>query len=51
MTAETPAARGRHLVDVLIWMTATNCPLESGINRFNVQVSEIGEAWVERLRW
>ena len=50
--AETPTARGQHLVDALILrMTAENRPLRCGINRFEVRVSETGEAWVERLRW
>ena len=52
MLAETPSARGQCLVDALIvWITSDDRPLTSGINRFDVQVSEAGEARVERLRW
>ena len=50
--AETPTARGQHLVNALILrMMMENRPLRCGINRFEVRVSETGEAWVERLRW
>ena len=52
MLAETPSARGQCLVDALIvWITEDDRSLRPGINRFEVQVSETGEAWVERLRW
>ena len=52
MLAETLSAGGQCLVDALIvWITADDCPLRSGINRFEIQDSEAGEAWVERLRW
>ena len=52
MLAETPSARGQCLVDALIvWITSDDRPLTSGINRFDVQISEAGEARVERLRW
>ena len=26
-------------------------PLEPGINRFEVRVSEAGDTWIERLQW
>ena len=49
MLAETPSARGQCMVDALIVrITADDRPLTSGINRFEVQVSEAGDAWVER---
>ena len=52
MLAETPSARGQSLVDALIVrIAADDGLLSSGTNRFEVQVSEAGEAWVERLRW
>ena len=52
MPAETLSARGQCLVDALIARIKTDDrPLRSCINRFEVQVSEAGEAWVERLRW
>ena len=44
---KTPTDRGRRLVDALI----VDRPLHPGINRFEVRVSEAGEAWIERLRW
>ena len=51
MSAETPAGRGRRLVDALIgWITPAR-QLEPGINRFEVRVSEAGDTWIERLRW
>ena len=51
MPAETPAVRGRRLVDALIaWMTPDR-RLKPGINRFEVLVSATGEPWIERLRW
>lgn len=44
-------ARGRRLVDALIvWITPAR-QLQPGINRFEVRVSEAGDAWIERLRW
>ena len=36
---------------LILRMTVDNRPLWCGINRFEVRVSETGEAWVERLRW
>ena len=51
MPGETPAVRGRRLVDALIaWMTPDR-QLKPGINRFEVLVSATGEPWIERLRW
>ena len=51
MPAETPAAPGRRLLDALIVWIMPDRPLEPGINRFEVLVSETGETWIERLRW
>ena len=52
MPEETPKARGRRLVDALIvQITVGDRPLWFGINRFDVHVSEAGEARVERLWW
>ena len=50
MPAETPADRGHLLVDALIVWITPDRPLEPGINRFEVQVSEAGDTWLERLR-
>ena len=51
MPEKTPAARGDRLIDALIVWITPDRPLEPGINRFEVRVSEGGEAWIERLRW
>ena len=52
MPADTPAGRGRRLVDALIvWRITPDRQLEPGINRFEVLVSATGETWIERLRW
>ena len=48
---KTPTDRGRRLVDALIVWITPDRPLHPGINRFEVRVSEAGEAWIERLRW
>ena len=50
MPAETPADCGRRLVDALIVWITPDRPLEPGINRFEVRVSEAGDTWLERLR-
>ena len=45
LSEKTPTDRGRRLVDALIvWITPQR-PFHSGINRFEVRVSEAGEAW------
>ena len=51
MPEKTPAARGDRLIDALIVWITTDRPLEPGINRFEVRVSEPGDTWIERLRW
>ena len=51
MPAETPAELGRRLVDALIVRITPDRPLEPGINRFEVRVSEAGDTWLERLQW
>ncbi len=51
MPAETPAGRGRRLLDALIVWITPDRRLRPGINRFEVLVSETGETWIERLRW
>ena len=51
MPAETPAGRGRRLVDALIVWITPDRQLEPGINRFEVRVSAAGDTWIERLRW
>ena len=51
MPAETPAGRGRRLVDALIVWITPDRQLEPGINRFEVRVSEAGDTWIERLPW
>ena len=50
MPEKTPAARGARLIDALIVWVTPDRPLEPGINRFEVQVSEVGDTWIERLR-
>ena len=46
MREKTPRARGARLIDaIIVW------PLEPGLNRFDVRVSEAGDTWIERLRW
>ncbi len=50
MPAETPADRGRRLVDALIVWITPDRQLEPSINRFEVRVSEAGDTWLERLR-
>ena len=50
MPEKTPAARGDRLIDALIvWITPAR-PLDPGINRFEVRVSEPGDTWIERLQ-
>ena len=51
MPEKTPAARGDRLIDALIVWITPDRPLEPGINRFEVRVSEPGDTWIERLRW
>ena len=51
LNTRTPAARGDRLIDALIVWITTDRPLEPGINRFEVRVSEPGDTWIERLRW
>ena len=51
MPEKTPRDRGARLVDALIvWITPAR-QLKPGLNRFEVQVSEAGDTWIERLRW
>ena len=45
MPEKTPAARGDRLIDALIVWITTDRPLEPGINRFEVRVSEAGDTW------
>ena len=51
MAEKTPAARGDRLIDALIVWITPDRPLQPGINRFEVRVSEAGDTWIERLRW
>lgn len=51
MPVDTPATRGRRLVDALIVRMTPGSQFRSGINRFEVRVSEAGDMWIERLRW
>ena len=45
-------ARGRLLIDTLLARVKRgDIQLQSAINRFEVQVSDTGDAWIERLRW
>ena len=51
MPDRNPEARGRRLLDALrVWLAADRS-LRSEINRFEVQVTENGDTWIERLRW
>ena len=49
MPEKTPRDRGARLVDALIVWITPDRPLEPGINRFEVRVSETGDTWIERL--
>ena len=51
MPEKTPRDRGARLVDALIVWITPDRPLEPGINRFEVRVSEAGDTWIERLQW
>ena len=47
-----PGARGRLLVDALLArVKRSDIQLQSAINRFEVRVSDTGDAWIERRRW
>ena len=47
-----PGARGRLLIDALLaGVKRGDIQLQSAINRFEVRVSDTGDAWIERLRW
>ena len=50
MKEQTPRARGDRLVDALIDEVTPDRPLEPGINRFKVYVSDAGDTRLERLR-
>ena len=47
MPEKPPADRGRRLVDALIVWITPDCPLQLGINRFEVRVSAAGDTWIE----
>ena len=51
MPEKTPRDRGARLVDALIVWITPDRQLKPGLNRFEVQVSEAGDTWIERLRW
>ena len=51
MPERTPHDRGDRLIDALIVWITPDRPLQPGINRFEVRVSEAGDTWIERLRW
>ncbi len=51
MRETTPRARGDRLVDALLaWLTPDR-GLRRELNRFDVQVAQDGDTWIERLRW
>ena len=50
MQAETPHARGDRLIDALLAWLSPDHQLRDALNRFDVRVSDHGDAWVERLR-
>ena len=51
MREKTPGARGERLVGALLaWLTPDR-GLKRELNRFEVQVSDDGDTWIERLRW
>ena len=51
MREQTPRARGDALVDALLAWVTPDRPLRRELNRFEVRVSDDGDAWIERLRW
>ena len=52
MTDKTPEAKGHRLIDALLeQVRKSDLPLRSGLNRFEVRVSESGDTRIERLRW
>ena len=51
MREKTPLARGERLIDALLaWLTPDR-GLKRELNRFDVQVSDDGDTWIELLRW
>ena len=51
MREKTPLARGERLIDALLaWLTPDR-GLKRELNRFEVQVSDDGDTWIELLRW
>ena len=51
LPADTPGARGDHVIDTLLAWLPPDDQLERDVNRFEVQVSDEGDTWIERLRW
>ena len=51
LPADTPGARGDRLIDALLAWLPPDDRLERDVNRFEVQVSDEGDTWIERLRW
>ena len=51
MSERTPTARGDRLIDALLGWLTPDRPLRRELNRFEVRVSDDGDAWIERLRW
>ena len=51
MQAETPQTRGDRVIDTLLAWLSPDRPLQGNLNRFELRVSDEGDAWVERLRW
>ena len=51
MAEKDPRPAADRLIDaIIVWVTPDR-QLQPGINRFEVRVSEVGDTWLERLRW
>ena len=51
MPAETPpTADASWSTPFIVWI-APERALQPGINRFEVQISDAGDTWLDRLRW
>ena len=51
MREKTPLARGERLIDALLAWLTPNRGLKRELNRFEVQISDDGDTWIELLRW
>ena len=51
MREKTPLARGERLIDALLAWLEPDRGLKRELNRFEVQVTDDGDTWIELLRW